>query len=195
MKRSAVLHVLSRRELFAVAGCAGLTAVIAGCTDGTGAGIQTGPLGNSGSGSDGTPDAPAALDAASADAHAGGQDASTSTDASVAPSCSGTATDVGEPTVFVSDTPVYFSSGKFFVVRDAGGLYAVTAVCTHEGAICAVSSGDYRCPRHGALFQYDGTIISGPVSRELAHYSMCLLSNGHAGVTTTTCAKTQRLAV
>ena len=98
--------------------------------------------------------------------------------------CTGSPTDVGAPTTFVANTPVYFSAGKFFVVRDAGGVYAVSAACTHEGAICAVSSGKFRCPRHGALFTLNGAIVSGPVNKPLTHFSMCTMSNGHLGVTT-----------
>jgi nitrite reductase/ring-hydroxylating ferredoxin subunit len=193
MRRSPDLNVLSRRELFAIAGCVGLSAALAACTDGSVGGIQTGPLGNTGGNEpDDANDTPA--DAEHADAHQSTTDASVAPDAAMTgATCTGTATDVGAASTFVTNTPVYFSSGKFFVVRDAGGLYAVTAVCTHEGATCGLSGGDIHCPRHGALFKYDGTIISGPVSRELAHYSMCTLANGHIGVTKTTCAKAQRL--
>src|SRR6185503_20451327 len=43
------------------------------------------------------------------------------------------ATDVGAASTFMTGKPVYFSQGNFFVVRDAGGLYALTARCTHQG--------------------------------------------------------------
>ena len=182
--------MLSRRELFALAGCAGLAA-IAACTDGSAGGVQTGPLGDNG----GAPDGHEPIDAPSAiDAHQITQDAAPP-DAAIGPACTGSATDVGTAATFVTGTPVYFASGRFFVVRDAGGLYALTARCTHEGVTCRVSSGEFLCPRHGAQFRFDGAIISGPVSQPLAHFAMCILANGNVGVTTTTCAKSQRLAV
>ena len=81
--------------------------------------------------------------------------------------CSGTAADVGLPSAFTLNAPVYFSTGKFFVVRDAGGFYALTAACTHEGAVCTVSGTRFRCPRHGALFTFVGGVVSGPVSQPL----------------------------
>jgi nitrite reductase/ring-hydroxylating ferredoxin subunit len=108
--------------------------------------------------------------------------------------CGTGAIDVGAPSTFLTNKPVYNSTGRFFVVRDAGGLFAVTARCTHEGAICAVSGSDYRCPRHGALFTFDGTIVSGPVVTPLQHYAMCTLPSGNVGVDTTkTVAKSVRL--
>jgi len=79
-------------------------------------------------------------------------------------------------------------------VRDSGGLFAVSARCTHEGATCVKQSNTIYCPRHGAKFQYDGTIISGPVVTGLTHYSMCMMANGHVGVVTSqTVAKAVRL--
>ncbi|MCX5743210.1 MAG: Rieske 2Fe-2S domain-containing protein [Proteobacteria bacterium] len=110
-------------------------------------------------------------------------DAGSEPDATSAGTCAGTATDVGLPAAFVLDTPVYITSGRFFVVKDVNGYYAVTSLCTHEGAICKVSSGRFRCPRHGALFTFNGAIISGPVNRALVHFAMCTLPNGHLGVT------------
>lgn len=140
---------------------------LVGCTDGDTGAIQTGGLGG-GDDVQMPPDAREAL----ADASTGGM------------VCSGTAADVGLASAFTLNTPVYFSTGKFFVVRDSGGFYALTAACTHEGAVCAVSGTRFRCPRHGALFTFAGGIISGPVSQPLKHYAMCTLANGHLGVMT-----------
>jgi nitrite reductase/ring-hydroxylating ferredoxin subunit len=188
MRRANGLNVLSRRELLSLAGCAGLI-YVAGCTDGDTGAIETGPLGaggngngngnGNGSGSGNTmPDAGGTMSGA---------------DASTMATCGTGAIDVGAPTSFLVDKPVYNSSG-FFTVRDSGGIYAVSAKCTHEGAICSLITGEYQCPRHGALFKYDGTIVSGPVSTPLPHYSACLLANGHVGVDKTkVVAKTVRL--
>ena len=170
MKRARGLVEFSRREFCAFA--AGSLALI-GCTDGETGAVNTGPLGG---GDDSPPvDAPNGVHP----------------DGSVPPPdgpsgavCSGSPVDVGLPSAFTLNTPVYFSSGKFFVVKDATGYFAVSAACTHEGVTCVVSSGKYRCPRHGALFQYDGAIVSGPVNKPLSHFSMCTMSNGHIGVVT-----------
>jgi Rieske Fe-S protein len=94
----------------------------------------------------------------------------------------GSYVDVGAPDSFVMGTPKYFSAQSLFVVRDAGGLYAVSAICTHRGCTVITSSGNFYCPCHGARFTYDGATISGPVSQPLVHYAMCALDNGNVGV-------------
>lgn len=179
MRRAERLVVLSRRQFCSgVATCLGL-ASIAGCVDGSSSVVATGPLGGPQNNED-PPDA-------------GSNDPPS--DGGTAASCPATgASDVGAPSTFLANKPVYFSSGNFFVVRDAGGLYALTARCTHEGATCTVSSGHFYCPRHGAEFDYNGGIISGPVVTGLVHYAMCTLANGHVGVVTShTVPKSQRL--
>lgn len=148
-------------------------AVASGCVDGSANVIQTGGLGTD------QPDASHPIDASS------------EIDAPIGATCTGSPTDVGLPSVFVAGKPVYFSTGNFFVVRDAGGLYALTARCPHEGQTmcvgtsnnCSTSGTEFYCPRHGATFTFVGAIISGPVFSPLVHYSMCLMSNGHVGVT------------
>ncbi len=92
--------------------------------------------------------------------------------------------DVGEGSTFTTDNPQYFSSGNFFVVRDAMGLYAMSASCTHAGATIEVQSPGFYCPRHGATFDIDGNATGGPAFTALPHYSMCIMSNGHVGVDT-----------
>jgi nitrite reductase/ring-hydroxylating ferredoxin subunit len=165
MRRVPALVTISRRDFCSLAGAVGMTA-LAGCIDGDSSAIQTGALGGGNGGP--PPD--------------GGTIAGP--DASTAAVCTGTPTDVGPPSMFAASTPVYFSSLRFFVVRDAAGIYALTARCTHEGVTCAVSSGKFRCPRHGALFTFDGAVVSGPVSKPLVHYATCLLPNGNVGVST-----------
>jgi len=177
MRRADGLYDITRRELFTLAGCVGLT--IAGCTDGDTDAIQTGPLGEGGGNGNTQPDAGTTTQPP---------------DAGTTATCGSGAIDVGTPSTFITNKPIYYSTGRFFVVRDAGGLFAVDSRCTHEGVVCTLTTTQYRCPRHGALFTYDGSIVSGPVFQPLKHYSMCLLANGHAGVETTkVVAKTVRL--
>jgi nitrite reductase/ring-hydroxylating ferredoxin subunit len=174
MRRNDQLVVITRRSFCALAGGIGLA--VLGCTDGDTGVVETGPLGDH-------PDAPDAID--DPDARPGSPDARPGTpDAMTGPACTGTATDVGVGSAFTSGAPKLFTSGAFFVVRDAGGLYAVSSRCTHEGATNGVSGTRFRCPRHGALFNFDGSIISGPVSRVLVHYAMCVMPGGHVGVMT-----------
>jgi len=193
MKRPARLVAISRRDFCSLAGCAAGVA-LAGCTVGPDGVVQTGPLGASPDARPGGPDA-GGRDAGAVDGRMS-VDARPTPDAPNADACTGSAQDVGAPSSFAMSTPVKFSTGRFFVVRDAGGLYAVSSACTHEGVITNVVQGVFLCPRHGAQFTFAGDIISGPVSTPLVHYAMCLLPNGHAGVDTSTIAsKSARLAV
>jgi nitrite reductase/ring-hydroxylating ferredoxin subunit len=198
MRRHEKLVEISRRDFCALAGCVGLA--IGACTDGDAHPVETGPLGDQ---PDAPPDDPdAAPD--QPDARPGSPDARPEPDAMVGSpdastggaTCSGTATDVGAPSSYAMSSPKYFSSGAFFVVRDSGGLYALTSRCTHEGATLSSQSGEFYCPRHGAEFTYNGDIIGGPVFTPLKHYSMCILPNGNAGVQTSkTVSASTRLAV
>ncbi|HVV82678.1 MAG TPA: Rieske (2Fe-2S) protein [Kofleriaceae bacterium] len=186
MKRLAVLQPSRRDVCTGVLGCAfGLW--IAGCT-GNNDVVQTGGIGP-----EGDDDDQQAPDARSIDAR--GFDASVNVDAGMTGgTCTTGVLDVGAPTMFASGAPVLISSASAFVVRDAGGLYALSSRCTHNNVTLNVSSGRFRCPRHGALFTFDGAIISGPVSRTLVHYSLCVMTNGHVGLDrNTVVANTVRL--
>lgn len=196
MRRSEKLVELSRRDFCGLA-CLGLA--VAACTSGIGA-IQTGGL-DPGDGTSTPPDgsSPDPLqDAGTTGTHdaAGAHDAGTtgSPDAATGVACTTTMIDVGAASAFALNTPVYVSAAKCFIVRDAGGLYAVSARCTHAGVTVAVSGTRYLCPAHGAQFQFNGDIISGPVSVPLSHFAMCNTTNGHVAVETSlTVSKTQRL--
>jgi nitrite reductase/ring-hydroxylating ferredoxin subunit len=122
-------------------------------------------------------------------------DAHTAIDAPAMGTCSATGiTDVGVPSTFMAGKPVYFSTGRFFVVRDSGGLYALTARCTHQGVTTYVSGGHFYCPGHGATFDFNGNVLGGPTVTPLYHYAMCTLSNGHVGVNLSqTVSQSQRL--
>lgn len=183
VKRVEGLHAISRRAFCGgFAGCVGL--VVAGCTDGGLGIVGTGPL----NGPDGSHDHP---DAGSGAKHDGG----TQVDAPNLATCpSSGATDVGAPASFALNTPVYHSAGNFFVMRDSGGLYALTARCTHNGVTVVDNSGQFFCPAHGATFTYNGVVTNGPAFTPLVHYAMCTLAGGHVGVITSqTVAASQRL--
>jgi nitrite reductase/ring-hydroxylating ferredoxin subunit len=108
--------------------------------------------------------------------------------------CTGTATDIGAPSTFTT-TPKYFSANGVFIVRDAGGLYAVSSKCTHQGVTLTAQSTKFHCSAHGADFSLTGAVLDGPTSTALKHYTLCLLSNGNVGLQTTTVASTVRLNV
>jgi len=179
------LVALSRREFCGLGVGLGVGLALVGCTDGSLGVVQTGPLG-------------AGDDDGMTDASMSSPDGSTTNppDAPQGSTCGTGALDVGAASSFVTGTPKYFSNGTLFVARDAGGLYALTARCTHEGKTCTIQSQQFYCPRHGARFTFNGAVVSGPVSQPLKHFAMCTLANGNVGVLTNqTVSATTRLVV
>jgi glycine/D-amino acid oxidase-like deaminating enzyme/nitrite reductase/ring-hydroxylating ferredoxin subunit len=58
------------------------------------------------------------------------------------------------------------------VSRDAaGGLHAVSGVCTHLGCVVGwnPAEGSWDCPCHGSRFAPDGAVIQGPAVDDLAN--------------------------
>jgi Rieske Fe-S protein len=83
-------------------------------------------------------------------------------------------------TSFAVGTATFFSARRTFVCRDAGGLYTVTSICTHQGCdIDFVSQGSgFSCPCHGSRFNYVGAVTNGPAGSPLRHYEMCIAADG-----------------
>lgn len=53
------------------------------------------------------------------------------------------------------------------VFRDAGGVYAISTICTHLGCLVRASAGGFECPCHGSAFAADGAVTKGPAPRAL----------------------------
>lgn len=80
--------------------------------------------------------------------------------------------------VWVSRNPLipddkheYFGAGDQVFVTPAGGKTALSLTCTHQG--CTVqpqANGHFLCPCHGAVYDAQGQVISGPAKRNLARF-------------------------
>jgi Rieske Fe-S protein len=61
-----------------------------------------------------------------------------------------------------------------FMGRDASGLYAMSAVCTHQGcllgAVGTTGAQGVGCPCHGSQFDGNGAVVHGPAGRPLQHF-------------------------
>jgi len=53
------------------------------------------------------------------------------------------------------------------VFRDAGGVYAISRVCTHLGCLVKEAPDGFLCPCHGSRFGGDGAVIKGPAPSAL----------------------------
>jgi Rieske Fe-S protein len=81
----------------------------------------------------------------------------------------------------------------FNVCRDAGGLYVVSAYCTHARCVIqfeSPSTGAARlgfiCSCHGSEFDYGGAVINPPAPRSLDHYRLTFDAYGDMIVDTNT---------
>lgn len=87
---------------------------------------------------------------------------------------------VGTPDQFPEGV-TYVDGKRVFIVRDAEGLRAVSAVCTHLGCTVnwAPEAGRYECPCHGSTFDgKTGAVNGGPAPRGLDFVSLVLLEDG-----------------
>jgi len=68
------------------------------------------------------------------------------------------------------------------VARDANGVYAMSAICTHAG--CFLDDGAQTiaaglgCPCHGSTFDGNGTVTHGPANTALQHYAVAIAADG-----------------
>ena len=57
--------------------------------------------------------------------------------------------------------------------RDAGGIYAMSLICTHAGCDISldgsVSGGSVQCFCHGSVFDGQGIVLRGPAGSPLPH--------------------------
>ncbi len=81
------------------------------------------------------------------------------------------------PTTFRAGSPLDYPEGtvrfnkeqKAYIIGTAGGVYALSAVCTHLGCITRFRSDEnvIACPCHGSRFDLEGDVVHGPAPRPL----------------------------
>ena len=74
-------------------------------------------------------------------------------------------------TVTVADQPLV-------VLRDAGGVWAMTTICTHLDCDMqkqgSVGPSELTCACHGSVFTADGAVVTGPASQSLANFAVTI---------------------
>jgi cytochrome b6-f complex iron-sulfur subunit len=75
----------------------------------------------------------------------------------------------GDPGDYPEGTIRFNKEKKAYVVGSAGGVYALSAVCTHLGCITRFLSDQniIACPCHGSRFDLEGNVVEGPAPRPL----------------------------
>jgi Rieske Fe-S protein len=85
---------------------------------------------------------------------------------------------VGREEDFPVGSETKFDEGNFFVFRDAQGVYAISATCTHLGCAVARSPRGFECPCHGSKFAAAGRVEAGPAPRALPWLEMGRAADG-----------------
>lgn len=67
-----------------------------------------------------------------------------------------------------------------WIVREAGGMYALSVICTHLGCIPNWLGGEqkFKCPCHGSGFYKTGINFEGPAPRPLERVKIALADDG-----------------
>lgn len=91
---------------------------------------------------------------------------------------------VGKPEHYRAGSVTLDTKNGIFVIREAEGFYALSAVCTHLGCLTVykAETGEIACPCHGSTFRRDGITIGGPAPKALPWLKMWLADDGNLQV-------------
>lgn len=84
----------------------------------------------------------------------------------------------------LSRDPVRVAGQNLFIVHDADGFWAVSAICSHLGCIVANTPEGYSCPCHGSRFAPDGRVVQGPAPSPLTWFELTRAPDGQIVVHT-----------
>ena len=92
----------------------------------------------------------------------------------------------GGPLDYPEGTIRFDRERKAYVVGTAGGVYALSAVCTHLGCITRLVSDEnaIACPCHGSRFDLEGNVTHGPAPRPLPWLEVTQDADGNLVVDT-----------
>lgn len=101
------------------------------------------------------------------------------------------------PAAFELDRPAAYPVGSAthlpqagaWLLRDAGGLYAISTRCTHLGCTVERQAEGFHCPCHGSQYTPDGQVRQGPATRPLPYLKLTLSSQGQVVIHTDQVAK------
>ena len=104
------------------------------------------------------------------------------------PGCGPGTIDAGNATDLADGELKKLEGSQVFLGRDAGGIYAMTSLCTHYGCDMSEESGviaadfsQIECIApcgHGSRFARDGAVVQGPATDRLRHWRVTVAADG-----------------
>lgn len=84
--------------------------------------------------------------------------------------------DAGPASALMVGQAKLITCAKIFVLRDALGIYAMTAICTHMMCTVAFMAArhDFECPCHMSSYDFNGAVTNPPAMLPLQHYACAL---------------------
>jgi len=97
-----------------------------------------------------------------------------------------------QPVRFTLKTPTEYAAGsvtgvpeaRAYIARDAKGLYAISAICTHLGCTVNKAGENFECPCHGSKYNGGGYLLKGPAKFPLDRLELTLSTDGKVVVDT-----------
>jgi cytochrome b6-f complex iron-sulfur subunit len=91
------------------------------------------------------------------------------------------------PADYALDTLTLEQVARVYIGRDARGLYAINATCTHLGCTVkhvgvGLAPTQFECPCHGSKFDTEGRVLTGPATRALEHVRLTMSNDGRVVV-------------
>ena len=85
---------------------------------------------------------------------------------------------IGQPEEYPVGSERQLEKENVYVFRDADGVYAISAVCTHLGCTVSRSATGFDCPCHGSKFDPKGKVKGGPAPRSLPWLEVSRAADG-----------------
>lgn len=82
------------------------------------------------------------------------------------------------------DQPIPVPGKSMFVVHQADGFCAISAICTHLGCLVSATPEGFDCPCHGSRFGKDGGLVQGPAGAPLPWFEVTQAPDGQLVVHT-----------
>jgi Rieske Fe-S protein len=132
---------------------------------------------------------PVSDDDSSSSSTSGGTSSGGASSASSSSGGNPTIIEPGNVSSLPEDSLLLVPGNSVYIGRDAGGVYAMTTVCTHKSCNMVnqgglMPDGTIDCSCHGSQFDWFGEVLAGPAVTPLPHYHVAIDANGDITIDT-----------